>query len=68
MENHQVLINFNINDFRAVITYLKDYSTFIGKSFHQTNDKTIQKQLSDFNFEVNRIIIKLEKELKDYES
>ena len=62
-----IFLNLSYSDLTSAITYLKDYSLLIGKSFHQTTDKNIQKQLSDVNFDINRIIIKLEKELKNYE-
>lgn len=67
MENVHILINIEIADLNSVIAYLKDYSLLVGKSFHQTTDKNVQKQLSDVNFDINRIIIKFEKELKNYE-
>lgn len=67
MENVHILINIEISDLNSAIAYLKDYSLLVGKSFHQTTDKNVQKQLSDVNFDINRIIIKFEKELKNYE-
>lgn len=67
MENVHILINIEIADLNSAIAYLKDYSLLVGKSFHQTTDKNVQKQLSDVNFDINRIIIKFEKELKNYE-
>ena len=67
MENVHILINIEIADLNSAIAYLKDYSLLVGKSFHQTTDKNVQKQLSDINFDINRIIIKFEKELKNHE-
>ena len=67
MKGMNISLELRFSDLESAISYLKDYSMLIGKSFQKTSDIYLQKQLSDINFEVNRIIVILEKELKNYE-
>ena len=60
MKNQQKLIYINENDLNNVIAYLKDYSEIIGKTYHKTNDFSVQQQIAMVNFDVNKVIKKLE--------
>lgn len=62
MVNQQKLINFSEKELVDTIAYLKDYSEIIGKTYHQTNDFNIQQQIAMLNFDVNKLIKKLENE------
>ena len=62
MNNQQKLIYINEKDLLDTIAYLKDYSEIIGKTYHKTNDFKVQQQIAMLNFDVNKLIIKLENE------
>lgn len=64
MDNQQKLINICDKDLQDIIDYLKDYSSIIGKTYHQTTDFRVQQQIAMLNYDVNKLIKKLEIERK----
>lgn len=60
--NQQKLIYISEGALNDLIAYLKDYSELIGKTYHKANDFKIQQQIAMLNFDVNKLIKKLENE------
>lgn len=64
-KNQQKLIYINEADLQDLIAYLKDYSELIGKTYHKATDFKVQQQIAMLNFDVNKLIKKLELEWKE---
>ena len=64
MENQQMLVYLSTNDVKDLINYLKDYSIITGKSYNYANDIVTKQQIATLNFDLNKMIKKLEKEFE----
>lgn len=64
MASQQIMLLIDENDLQDVIQYLKDFSQIIGKSFHQAKDIMTQQQIATLNFDINKVIKKLENSIK----
>ena len=60
MINQQKFIYINEKDLENTIIYLKDYSTIIGQTYHKTTDFNVQQQIAMLNYDINKLIKKLE--------
>jgi len=64
MENQQMLINLSTYELKDLIQYLKDYSTITGQSYKYATDIITKQQIATLNFDINKMIKKLEKEIE----
>lgn len=64
MVNQQMLINLSTNELKDLIQYLKDYSTITGQSYKYATDIITKQQIATLNFDINKMIKKLEKEIE----
>ena len=64
MQNQEKLIYITLNDLNDLVAYLKDYSTLMGKSYHYAQDIITKQQIATLNFDINKMIKKLEKEIE----
>ena len=64
MENQQKSVYLSTNDVKDLLNYLKDYSVITGKFYNHANDIVTKQQIATLNFDLNKMIKKLEKELE----
>lgn len=60
MASQQKTIIIDEKDLQDVIQYLKDFSTIVGQSYHQAKDIISQQQIATLNFDINKLIKRLE--------
>ena len=64
MENQKMLISLFTYELKDLIQYLKDYSTITGQSYKYAKDIITRQQIATMNFDLNKLIKKLEIELE----
>ena len=64
MDNQIQFISVTIKDLKNIIAYLKDYSNIIGQSYCYAKDIITKQQIATLNFDINKMIKKLEKEIE----
>ena len=64
MENQQMLVYLSTNELKDLIQYLKDYSTITGQSYKYAKDIITKQQIATMNFDLNKMIKKLQNELE----
>lgn len=64
MENQQMLINLSTNELKDLIQYLKDFSDITGQSYKYAKDIITKQQIATMNFDLNKMIKKLQNELE----
>ena len=64
MENQKMLISLFTYELKDLIQYLKDYSTITGQSYKYVKDIITKQQIATMNFDLNKLIKKLEIELE----
>ena len=64
MENQQMLINLSTNELKDLIQYLKVFSDITGQSYKYAKDIITKQQIATMNFDLNKMIKKLQNELE----
>lgn len=64
MASQQIMLLIDEKDLQDVIQYLKDFSTIVGQSYLQAKNIITQQQIATLNFDINKVIKKLENSIK----
>lgn len=64
MENQHMLVALSSYELRNLIQYLKDFSDITGQSYRYAKDIITKQQIATMNFDLNKMIKKLQNELE----